>query len=55
MRIVRTVEFVIVCPECEALWRDGAAIDPQSFVDMQTCLQTLGLRGDWADLVDEIT
>ncbi len=55
MRIVRTAESVVVCPECEALWREGVAIDAQSLLDMQTYLRTNGLRGEWTELVDEIT
>ncbi len=54
MRVVRTKDAVVVCPECEALWPEGVPFAAEAPTDMQTYLRQHGLRGEWTELAEEI-
>ena len=46
----RNMQLVRVCEECEALWLDNQPVSVTHFLDMQTYLQSLGLKGEWSEL-----
>jgi len=48
--IKATGEKVVVCDECEALWKDGEPIVLETSVGMSTYLKSLGLEGTWNEL-----
>jgi hypothetical protein len=51
MRHRRSGEIVFVCEECEALWREGQAIENTGFQDLQAYFRAKGQSGDWSEMV----
>lgn len=48
--IVATGEQVVVCDECEALWKKDVDISEDTCVGLSSYLKSLGLLGRWAEL-----
>jgi ribosomal protein S27AE len=52
--IVATDERIVVCDDCEALWKEDVFVASNKFVDMSTYLESQGLKGGGNELrIDE--